>query len=55
MTTLTIDKAELDRINTDVLANPEKYEMIFTMQDHEKGTFEDRDYRQMVKRQRALN
>ncbi len=55
MTTITIDKDELDRINTDLLSNPEKYEMIFTMQDYEPGTFEDRDYRQMVKRQRALD
>lgn len=55
MTTITIDKNELDRINTDLLSNPEKYEMIFTMQGYEPGTFEDRDFRQMVKRQRALN
>lgn len=55
MTTITIDKDELDRINTDLLQNPEKYEMIFTMQDYAPGTFEDRDVRSMVKRQRALD
>ena len=52
MTAFTIDKSELEKLQTDVLKNPEKYEMIFT--GHSNEEFEDKDFLTMRKRTNAL-
>jgi hypothetical protein len=50
MTMFTIDKKELEKLNTDILANPEKYEMLLV-----GNTIEEIDKVKVAQRTRDLD